>query len=102
MHFLLRAVAWLDDQGISRKRALSDNGSPALQALAKTCKALGLTQKRTRPYSPRTNRKTERIIKTLNGMSLFDGLSRLSRKGQLATALFGELLLTQPAHGTAL
>jgi transposase InsO family protein len=45
---------------------LSDNGSayrckPCLQA----CGALGLTAKRTRPHTPRTNGKAKRFIKTL-------------------------------------
>jgi len=44
----------------------SDNGSAYIsKAFAKACSALGLKQLRTRPYTPRTNGKTERYIQTL-------------------------------------
>ena len=64
--FLLRVVAWFDGQGISCRRVLSYNGSayrsrPWREAYA----ALGLTPKGTKPYTPRTNGKAERFIKTL-------------------------------------
>lgn len=59
-------MAWFGSQGITCRRVISDNGSaywskPWRQA----CEALGLTTKRTRPYTPRTNGKAERFIKTL-------------------------------------
>jgi len=64
--FLLRAVAWFDSQGIRCKRVLSDNGSAyRSRPWREACSALGLTPKRTRPYTPRTNGKAERFIKTL-------------------------------------
>ena len=48
------------------KRILSDNGSAyRSKPWREACAALGLTPKRTRPYTPRTNGKTERFIKTL-------------------------------------
>jgi len=64
--FLLRAVAWFDGLGIRCKRVLSDNGSayrskPSREA----CSTLGLTSNCTGPYTPRTNGKAERFIKTL-------------------------------------
>lgn len=64
--FLLRAVAWFNSQGISCTRVLSDNGSAyRSKPWREACSALGLTPKRTRPYTPRTNGKAERLIKTL-------------------------------------
>ena len=64
--FLLRAVAWFDTQGITCKRVLSDNGSAyRSKPWREACIALSLTPKRTRPYTPRTNGKAERFIKTL-------------------------------------
>ena len=64
--FLLRAVAWFDSQGISCKRVLSDNDSAyRSRPWREACAALGLTPKRTKPYTPRTNGKAERFIKTL-------------------------------------
>ena len=65
--FLLRAVAWFGGQGISCRRVLSDDGSAYLsKARREACAALGLIPKRTRPYTPRTNGKAERFIKTLS------------------------------------
>ncbi len=64
--FLLRAMAWFNGHGINCCRVLSDNGSAyRSRPWRQTCEALGLTPKRTRPYTPRTNRKAERFIKTL-------------------------------------
>jgi transposase InsO family protein len=64
--FLLRAVAWFDAQGITCRRFLSDNSSAyRSKPWREACSALGLTPKRTRPYTPRTNGKAERFIKTL-------------------------------------
>jgi transposase InsO family protein len=64
--FLLRAVAWFNGHGINCCRVLSDNGSAyRSRPWRQTCEALGLTPKRTRPYTPRTNGKAERFIKTL-------------------------------------
>jgi len=59
-------VAWFDGQGIRCKRVLSDNGSAyRSRRWREACSALGLMPKRTRPYTPRTNGKAERFIKTL-------------------------------------
>jgi len=64
--FLIRAVAWFGRQGIECRRVLSDNGSAyRSKPWRQACEALGLTAKRTRPYTPRTNGKAERFIKTL-------------------------------------
>ena len=66
MGFLLRAVAWFDGLGISCRRVLSDNGSAyRSRPWREACATLGLTPKRTRPYTPRTNGKAGRFIKTL-------------------------------------
>jgi transposase InsO family protein len=60
--FLSRAVAWFNGQGVECGRMMSDNG-PA--CVSKACRILGLRHIRTRPYTPRTNGKTERFIQTL-------------------------------------
>ena len=50
----------------SCKRVLSDNGNAyRSRPWQEACSALGLTPKRTRPYTPRTNEKVEYFIKTL-------------------------------------
>ena len=72
--FLTRAVAWFNGQGYrcaeakgyECRRVLSDNGSAyKSHGWRKACQAMGLKVKKTRPYTPRTNGKAERFIKTL-------------------------------------
>jgi len=64
-HFLTAAVAWYQALGIAIRRVLTDNG-PCYKAhrFRKTCAKLNLKHRRTRPYTPRTNGKAERFIKT--------------------------------------
>ena len=64
--FLARAVGWFSEQGITCRRILSDNG-PAYRSgdWRKACQALDLKPIRTKPYTPQTNGKAERFIKTL-------------------------------------
>jgi transposase InsO family protein len=64
-HFLAAAVEWFDKLGIAVRRVLTDNG-PCYKAnrFARLCTQLGLKHRRTRPYTPRTNGKAERFIKT--------------------------------------
>jgi len=58
-------VAWFCRQGIE-SRGLSDNRSTyRSKPWRQACQALGLTAKRTTPYTPRTNGKAKRFIKTL-------------------------------------
>jgi transposase InsO family protein len=63
--FLGQALAYYARLGISIRRLLTDNG-PAYhsRALAAACRAFGLKHRFTRPYTPRTNGKAERFIKT--------------------------------------
>ena len=74
MGFLLRAVAWFDSQGNRyaeacgyswRRVFYADSSAYRSKPLREACSALGLILKRTRPYTPRTNGKAERFIKTL-------------------------------------
>ena len=62
---LKAAVKWYKSMGISVKRVMTDNGSCYKSyAFADACKELGIKHIRTRPYTPRTNGKAERFIKT--------------------------------------
>lgn len=64
--FLARAVGWFSEQGITCRRILSDNGSAYRSGdWRKACRALDLRPIRTKPYTPQTNGKAERFIKTL-------------------------------------
>ena len=59
-------VAIDDATRLAYVEVLSDNGSAyRSKPWREACSALGLTPKRTRPYTPRTNGKAERFIKTL-------------------------------------
>lgn len=69
--FLSRAVAWFNGQGYRYaeakryecRRVLSDNGSASKShGWRKACQAMGLTAKKTRPFTPVTNGKAERLI----------------------------------------
>lgn len=64
--FLKRAIGWFGAQGIPVERVMSDNG-PAYKshAFAAACRSLAVRHIRTRPYTPRTNGKAERLIQTL-------------------------------------
>jgi transposase InsO family protein len=63
--FLRRAVAWYRSHGIQAQRILTDNGSGyRSKKMARSCKRCKLRHLRTRPYTPRTNGKAERLIQT--------------------------------------
>lgn len=64
--FLRRVMAWFADRGVVVKRVMTDNGSAyRSHAFAAACCALGIRHIRTRPYTPRTNGKAERLVQTL-------------------------------------
>ena len=65
--FLARAAAWFCQHGIRRiERVMTDNGSAYVsRTFAAALVALGARHLRTRPYTPRTNGKAERLIQTL-------------------------------------
>jgi transposase InsO family protein len=65
--FLLRAAAWFRQHGVQRiERVMTDNGSAYIShAFGAAVQALGARHLRTRPYTPRTNGKAERLIQTL-------------------------------------
>ena len=64
--FLARAVAWFAQRGVTVQRVLTDNGtSYRSHVFAAACRAAGLEHRRTRPYTPRTNGKAERLIQTM-------------------------------------
>ena len=64
--FLERALAWYREQGVPVEAVMTDNGSAyRSHAWRQRCAELGLRHPRTRPYTPRTNGKAERIIQML-------------------------------------
>ena len=64
--FFRRAVAWFASRGVKVERVLSDNGSCyRAHVFAVTCRNASIRHLRTKPYTPRTNGKAERLIQTL-------------------------------------
>ena len=63
--FLKAARAYYRSLAIRIERVMTDNGSCyKARNFAKACRRRGIKHVRTRPYTPRTNGKTERFIKT--------------------------------------
>lgn len=64
--FFDRAVQWFANRGVTAQRVMTDNGVPyRSHAFADRCQTLQIRHIRTRPYTPRTNGKAERLIQTL-------------------------------------
>lgn len=63
--FTLRALAWFAEHGVIAQRILTDNGAAYRSSLFReACQVLGVRHLRTRPYTPRTNGKVERLVQT--------------------------------------
>ena len=63
--FLRRALRWFRGRGVRVRRILTDNGAGYLsRSFRATCRGLQVVHRRTRPYTPRTNGKAERLIQT--------------------------------------
>ena len=64
--FLGRALAWYAALGVRVRAVLTDNGACYRgRAVAALLHHEGIQHKHTRPYTPRTNGKVERVIQTL-------------------------------------
>lgn len=64
--FLARAIAWYAALGVRVQAVLTDNGNPyRSRRVAQLFASERIEHKRTRPYTPRTNGKVERVIQTL-------------------------------------
>lgn len=64
--FFERAVEWFAAHGVTVREVMTDNGSPYLShRFRDACRHRGIRHLRTRPYTPRTNGKAERVIQTL-------------------------------------
>jgi len=64
--FLRNAVAWFARMNVCIERVMTDNGPPfRSRAWRQLCTSMNVRHIRTRPYTPRTNGKVERLIQTL-------------------------------------
>jgi transposase InsO family protein len=65
--FVSRTVQWYAERGIVVERVMTDNGGCYIsRAFKAACEAHNVRHRRTRPYTPRTNGKAERLIQTLS------------------------------------
>lgn len=63
--FLRQALAYYASLGVRIGRVMTDNGCGYVSHLFKAaCVELGVRHIRTRPYTPKTNRKVERLVQT--------------------------------------
>ncbi len=61
--FLRAALAYYESLGVTVSRVMTDNSSCYKSFdFRDACRALGLKHIRTRPYTPKTNGKAERLI----------------------------------------
>ncbi len=64
--FLARATQWFDRLGVTVRRVMTDNGvGYRAHIFRDAARSLGQRHIRTKPYTPKTNGKAERFIKTL-------------------------------------
>lgn len=87
--FLVRALRWFAEQGISVERVLTDNGSPYVsRAFRRVLRLLAIKHTRTRPYRPQTNGKVERWIRTVLSECLYHEVFRSAQERCRALARF--------------
>lgn len=98
--FLARAAAWFATQRIPRiERVMTDNGSAYVSHdFAAAIQALGARHLRTRPYTPRTNGKVERMIQTLLREWAYARAYATSRRRHLALLPYLAYYNTQRPH----
>lgn len=64
--FLARAILWFAKQHVVVQAVMTDNGSAFVShPFSAFCRSVSVRHLRTRPYTPRTNGKVERVIQTL-------------------------------------
>ena len=89
--FLRRALAHFRSLGVTVERVMTDNGNAyRSQAHALACRELGLRHLRTDPYTPRTNGKAERFIRTLVEGWAYDAVYGSSAERTIALAAWLE------------
>ena len=60
--FLKSSLAWFKRHGVTVQRVMTDNGpSYKSKLFAKACSTNSVVDKRSRPYTPKTNGKAERF-----------------------------------------
>ena len=97
--FLERALVFYRARGIRVRRLLTDNGGNyRSRALRAVVRRHHLTHRRTRPYTPRTNGKAERFIRTLLHEWAYAQAYRTSAHRSRALPRFLYYFTTQRRH----
>jgi transposase InsO family protein len=79
--FLERALAWFTRHGVTVERIMTDNGNAyRSHDFRAACTDAGVCHLRTRPYTPRTNGKTERFLQTVMRECAYAHAFRSSRE----------------------
>src|SRR5881396_898395 len=64
-HFLFNVLRFFQARGVKVQRVMTDNGvSFRSRRYAKALRMLKIKHLRTKPYTPKTNRKAERFVQT--------------------------------------
>ena len=90
--FLVRAVGWFSEQGMTCRRILSDNGSAYRSgAWREACRSMAIKPIRTKPYT--SDQRQGRTVQQdpVERVGLCHAVPDLKRKEQLVTALSGAL-----------
>lgn len=88
------------DRGVSIRRVLTDNGNCYRSFdFRDACARLGIRHLRTRPYTPRTNGKAERFIRTLQSDWAYVRLYRSSDERTAQLGAFLEAYRARPNVG---
>jgi transposase InsO family protein len=97
--FLVRALAYYRRLGVRVRRLLTDNGGNyRSRDFAGAVRAHRLRHRRTRPYTPRTNGKAERFIRTMLQLWAYAQAYRTSAWRALALARFLTYYNSQRGH----
>ena len=87
--FLRRAARWFRQWGVPIERVMTDNGSCYVsKVFERAVRALGARHLKTRPYTPRTNGKAERFIRTAKELWAYARPYRHSRERTAALVRF--------------
>jgi transposase InsO family protein len=97
--FLHRTVAWFEKIGVKIEQVMTDNGGCFISPMFRdSCSALGLRHVRTKPYTPRTNGKAERLIQTLTREWAYALPYRTSRERSLMLSRYLHFYNQHRAH----
>lgn len=98
--FLHRAARWFEQQGVRIERVMTDNGSCyRSKVFRRALRKLRARHIRTRPYTPRTNGKAERFIRTAKELWAYARPYHHSRERTAALRLFLNFYNCSRPHG---